>query len=145
MSYYKTVNSKNGDGYTPIEYYKCDITGELICESDGWYGVDNIHISDNGIGILIEQWIKRESSNCGIPILLHDLEQRLTNKKKPYRYIDNKNKNHILNKYKHKCNLCGSKDRLEFDHIIPVSKGGKSTADNLQILCKSCNIKKSNK
>lgn len=34
---------------------------------------------------------------------------------------------------------------LEVDHIIPVSKGGLSTADNLQTLCWKCNRTKSNK
>ena len=34
---------------------------------------------------------------------------------------------------------------LEVDHIIPVSKGGLSTVDNLQTLCWKCNRAKSNK
>ncbi|WP_231702937.1 HNH endonuclease [Tsukamurella asaccharolytica] len=34
---------------------------------------------------------------------------------------------------------------LEIDHIIPVSRGGMSTADNLQTLCWRCNRSKSNK
>ena len=43
-----------------------------------------------------------------------------------------------------KCCFCSSKKNLEFDHIIPVSKGGATTFSNLQLLCKSCNITKSN-
>lgn len=31
---------------------------------------------------------------------------------------------------------------LEVDHIIPIAKGGKTTFDNLQTLCRSCNKKK---
>jgi len=43
----------------------------------------------------------------------------------------------------HRCKMCGRyTDDLEIDHIIPISKGGKSTYDNLQTLCRSCNKKK---
>lgn len=34
---------------------------------------------------------------------------------------------------------------LEVDHIVPISKGGLSTTDNLQTLCWRCNRAKSNK
>ena len=34
-------------------------------------------------------------------------------------------------------------DKVEFDHIIPFSKGGTSTADNIRLLCYDCNRKKS--
>lgn len=45
------------------------------------------------------------------------------------------------------CAHCGMTDRsrvyFQVDHIIPMNKGGKSTADNLQILCRHCNGVKS--
>ncbi|MBS6476071.1 MAG: HNH endonuclease [Clostridiales bacterium] len=34
---------------------------------------------------------------------------------------------------------------LHIDHIIPISKGGKSIPSNLQVLCSKCNGSKSNK
>ena len=47
------------------------------------------------------------------------------------------------------CKMCGAtvKDgiKLQVDHIIPVSKGGKTTMSNLQTLCQRCNRGKSNK
>ena len=55
----------------------------------------------------------------------------------------------ILKRDHYKCQICGAsaKDgvKLQVDHIIPVSKGGKTEPANLQTLCSSCNIGKSNK
>lgn len=41
------------------------------------------------------------------------------------------------------CVLCGSKENLHFDHIIPYSKGGSSlVAENIQLLCARHNLEK---
>ena len=41
-----------------------------------------------------------------------------------------------------KCVRCGSRENLEYDHIIPVAKGGSNTARNIELLCEVCNRSK---
>lgn len=43
-----------------------------------------------------------------------------------------------------KCARCGSREKLEYDHIVPISKGGSNTARNIELLCEKCNRSKSN-
>lgn len=55
----------------------------------------------------------------------------------------------VLKRDNYSCQICGAtaKDgaKLHVDHIIPVSKGGKTVMSNLQTLCEQCNVGKSNK
>jgi hypothetical protein len=43
------------------------------------------------------------------------------------------------------CVRCGSTEKLHFDHINPVAKGGGNDLANIQILCSPCNLRKSDK
>lgn len=40
------------------------------------------------------------------------------------------------------CQYCGSTNHLTLDHVIPKSRGGRTTWDNLVTACQSCNAKK---
>ena len=59
--------------------------------------------------------------------------------------VSNKIRFAIYKRDGYRCKICGKSGDdhdLEIDHIIPISKGGKSTFDNLQTLCHDCNVKK---
>ncbi len=52
-------------------------------------------------------------------------------------------KKNILVRDGFKCAYCGNgKERLTIDHIIPKSRGGRTTFENCVSSCKSCNNKK---
>jgi len=40
------------------------------------------------------------------------------------------------------CQYCGETDELTFDHLIPRSKGGRTTWDNVTSACMPCNLRK---
>ena len=48
----------------------------------------------------------------------------------------------VIDRDNNRCRWCGfanSTRQLEADHIVPESKGGETTLDNLQCLCSACN------
>ena len=55
----------------------------------------------------------------------------------------------ILKRDGFRCQICGRTATdgitLEVDHIVPISRGGKTVAENLRTLCKECNRGKSDK
>lgn len=61
------------------------------------------------------------------------------------RRIPQEVKDQVWNRDGGKCVDCGSNENLEFDHIIPFSKGGANTYRNIQLLCEHCNRGKSDK
>lgn len=43
------------------------------------------------------------------------------------------------------CQYCGAKGDLTFDHIVPRSRGGVTSWENVVAACSPCNLKKANK
>lgn len=71
-------------------------------------------------------------------------EDNLTIKQQRKR-LTNAAKEKIFIRDKYECQYCGSKEDLEVDHIIPLSKGGNNEDDNLITACHTCNKLKSDK
>lgn len=88
-------------------------------------------------------------------------DEEVTNKKGIYGYIlsdndkylnlrtfDNKTKIEVYEKQRGVCPFCQkyfNADEMEADHIVPWSRGGKTTPENCQMLCRKCNNTKSNR
>jgi hypothetical protein len=52
----------------------------------------------------------------------------------------------VIRRDNYRCRKCGKlvpDDEVEFDHIIPHAKGGPLSVENIRLLCRSCNRKKS--
>lgn len=114
-------------------------------------------------------WVEREGNTVKLQVPIKDLKERSLvigacekrlhehivsrgDKIWDYKWLDDpvggSVRYEVLANGNNRCALCGvtSRDRaLDVDHIIPRSKGGKSTADNLQVLCSKCNRSKGNR
>ena len=62
-----------------------------------------------------------------------------------FRVANNPTRNLIMKRDDHKCGYCGAKENLTIDHIIPSSRGGMNTWQNLVTCCVKCNSLKGNR
>lgn len=63
-------------------------------------------------------------------------------KERERRKLTNSLRYRVMRRDAFHCVLCGAtgkEDRLVVDHILPISKGGKTTITNLRALCQTCN------
>lgn len=84
-----------------------------------------------------ENLIRSEKQSLKKPIVIR-LLQYIKNRLFSFRI----SRNQIYNRDGHKCAYCGSKKNLTIDHILPRSRGGKNTWENLVTCCSPCNFKK---
>ena len=70
-------------------------------------------------------------------------EEDLKNQDYHLRTIPASVKSYVWHRDRQKCVYCGSNVNTEYDHIIPFSWGGSNSPQNVQILCRKCNRRKS--
>lgn len=63
----------------------------------------------------------------------------------PARHIPRQIRQRVWQLYGGRCVDCRAEQYLEFDHIIPVARGGSNSETNVQLLCRRCNLKKADK
>ena len=77
--------------------------------------------------------------------LVSALDMAKSKRVSPNRNIPQDVKNAVWKRDGRQCVMCGSNKDLQYDHIIPLSLGGGNQVENIQLLCKDCNLTKSNK
>lgn len=92
---------------------------------------------------LLEKKRKRELEKLALQELIDEGEMFPEANKRPP--IPRDVVDTVWNRDGGKCVYCNSSENLHLDHIIPFSKGGDTSVENLQLLCQKCNLEKSNK
>jgi hypothetical protein len=82
---------------------------------------------------------------CGVKKYLKPLIIRLLNYVSFQKRRIRVNRHRIMKRDNYSCVYCGSKKDLTIDHVIPKSKGGQNTWNNLVTCCSPCNLKKGDK
>jgi 5-methylcytosine-specific restriction endonuclease McrA len=96
---------------------------------------------DDEVRKLIEESIQARRLELERPVIV----QLLANVRVP-RVALQPTRANILLRDEDTCQYCGKHSRdLTLDHVIPRSRGGKSTWENLVASCKACNGKKGNR
>lgn len=105
----------------------------------------------NGLFKLVDAW---QEDSCGRKVFKFKLEavDDLGSAAIEHKEIDHTRlipasvKLEVWSRDRGRCVICGSKDNLHFDHIIPYSRGGSSlVAENIQLLCARHNLAKRNR
>ncbi len=125
--------------------------GGLKTEKEIWDGIQMVIHLKPGIWREIQKYDPVDVG-CRIwghicPVFLS--QSRATETKVPRRegrYIPREVMLRVVRRDGQICQECRSgvrDDEVEFDHIIPLALGGPTSAENLRLLCRACNRKKS--
>ena len=66
--------------------------------------------------------------------------------RRPYRHRISFSKKKVFRRDNYTCQYCGHSGRdLTIDHVIPKSRGGRTSWENMVVACKRCNLRKGNR
>lgn len=125
---------------TAKSMFKRDITGVIILCRNCFFEVKGLYSQDEAKLLVREKIRKLRSQVDYLKFRQKSPDDDLEYERLP---IPEEVRNEVWRRDQGKCTRCNSVFKLEFDHIIPVSKGGSNTARNIQLLCEICNRQKS--
>lgn len=86
--------------------------------------------------------VKRYSSSLKGRIADRNAQHKRRIQKQCGTGITNEQWNSILRDYNFRCAYCGVQGNMTIDHVMPLSKGGEHSAENIVPACAGCNSKK---
>lgn len=115
---------------------------------EGLIGYEQIYfiLPDNGVEYPIKDWTNDISKKWRIKLKNKYINKKINTKKRDP--IESRLRHEVFKRDNYKCVECGKtkeQTTLHCDHILPVAQGGSDELDNLQTLCQSCNLAKSNR
>ncbi len=150
-------------GYKPGLYSRTDLLRVLLKEvksADVGHDEEALEFLANrygddpsrAMGILRKciKYLEISSGKCltkslvqeSVALMEHNAEQKPAENQARDRYISDEVKREVWRRDQGMCAKCSNRESLEYDHIIPLSKGGSSTARNIELLCEMCNRRK---
>jgi hypothetical protein len=131
---------RNGNQMNPVKAGSRDGRVAWVCR--GW-GILTEGVDDERGALLVREAVLKADGRLETLAKLAKLEQALDALPKRSREpIPDEVRMLVHRRDGGACVKCGAKEDLEYDHILPHSKGGATSANNLQILCRPCNRKK---
>jgi hypothetical protein len=105
---------------------------EIRCATNGGSGTYFVHDAESVEAILIG--VMRQHK---LPQLCASLSSERS------RHIPDAVRRQVFIRDGGRCVQCGADSPLHYDHILPFSRGGANTVENIRVLCQRCNLRKS--
>jgi hypothetical protein len=105
---------------------------------DGYYWEDK-ELEEIEVKALLLERIRQDERKIERAISLMENESQSQTYRKP---LPDSVKLFVWERDRGRCVQCRRDEELEYDHIIPVSKGGSNTDKSIQLLCVACNRSK---
>jgi 5-methylcytosine-specific restriction endonuclease McrA len=125
----------------------CKDLAEVVSQEDGRFATYDFdtwrEVSEYRARYFREEdddWVRTVSSEIQVPRVI-----RLLGYDKLPKQTVKFNRRNIFARDNNQCQYCGRKfptSELSLDHVVPRSKGGQSTWDNIVCACVSCNVRK---
>ena len=148
----KRINKKIKELEIAITSGKCDHRRELDPIRRQYFEESVKDFNPENYSAFIPKEIEELSCNifghiCPV-VFVGEAITETNEKRRKGRYISFKTKIRVVRRDNHTCQECSKHlrdDEVEFDHIIPISKGGSTEEHNIRLTCYDCNREKMDK